>query len=311
MAHLSVAKGEAWNLRAPDVRGWEARDAEGHALGEVERVEAEGDRITAVTLEDGRSYPVVDVRSDPHAVYVGTDVGGGGETSVSEGSFDARYRRHFDGAYAAAGRGYEAYRPAYAFGRRQALGANFAGRTYAQARLDLRARYELEHPGSDYGDVAEAVRYGFETAQDAGPLEGKRRLLDDQDAMMAVDEAQINTEGEPPSPEEAMQRAESMAVGPPPNRDTIRSDAATDYSLYEERFKEHFDATYGDRGEGYAGHASAYRLGLELSREGRYRGKPFEEAEPHAREVYERRHPNRPYDDVREAVRHGYEPLRS
>ena len=159
--------------------------------------------------------------------------------------------------------------------------------------------------------MAEAVRYGFETGQDVGPLAEKDALLDDQDAMMAVDRTQINTEGEPPSPEEAMRRAESMAVGPPPNQDAVREGAGTDYSLYDERFRAHFDETYADQGTGYAGHESAYRLGLELSREGRYKGKPFREVEPDARQLFEERHPNRSYDEVREAVRHGYEPLRS
>ena len=307
MARSHIGEGDAWTLDAPDVRDWDVRDADGRSLGEVERVQVEEGRITEVTLSGERSYRVLDVRAGDRAVYVETDV----ETSAPEASFDARYRRHFDGAYAGAGRRYEAYQPAYAFGRAQALDANLAGRTYAQAEPDLRARYELQHPSHDYHDVAEAVRYGFELSKDTGPLAEKNAFLGDQDAMMEVDRTQINTEGEPPSPKEAMARAESMAVGPSPNQDAIRADASTDYSLYDERFRKHFDETYADQGKGYAGHESAYRLGLELSREARYRGKPFHEVEPHARQVYTQRHPNRSYDEVREAVRHGYEPLRS
>lgn len=249
-------------------------------------------------------------------------------SSIGQGEedhFDALYRRHFNDVYAGKGARYEAYRAAYRFGREQARNAGNAGRTYAQAEEDLKARYELQHPSHAYEAAREAVRYGFDLGEDVGPLEEDSALRRGNEAAMAeVDRAQINTEGEPPSPSEAMERAASMAVGPPVGSDTVHHSAATDYSLYDERFKEHFEKTYGAEGDskgdsegetpqgtGYAGHESAYRLGLELSREDRYRGRPFSEAEPEARQIYEQRHPNRSYADVREAVRYGYEPLRS
>ena len=306
MAHSTIGKEDDWNSDAPDVRGWEVRDREGHSLGKVDRVQVDREQITQVMLSDGRSYSVLDVRSMDRSVYV-EEAG----TSGSDEAFEGYFRDHFDGAYGGSGESYEALQPAYAFGRRKAFDAHFVGRTYRQAKLDLHAQYELAHPERNYRDVAEAVRYAFELGRDAGPLEEQDAFLDKQDAIRKIDRVQINTEGEPPSPKEAMQRAESMSVGPPPNQDTVREGAGTEYSLYDERFKKHFDETYADQGHGYAGHQSAYRLGLELSREESYRGKPFLEIDPQARRLYEQRHPNRSYDDVREAVRHGYEPLRS
>ena len=280
MAHSSIGKGDAWNSDAPDVRGWDVRDAEGHSLGKVDRVQVEKGQIAQVTLAEGRSYSVLDVRSGDHSVYVEAEAG----TSASDASFESDYRRHFDEVYAGTGQRYEALQPAYAFGRRQALNAGFAGHTYKQVELDLHARYELEYPSHDYRDVAKAVQYGFERGQNTGPLAEKDALLDDEDAIRQIDRVQINTEGEAPSPEEAMQRAESMAVGPPPNQDTVHEGAGTDYSLYDERFKKHFDETYADQGAGYAGHESAYRLGLELARDERYQGKSFHEVDQHARQ---------------------------
>ena len=312
MAHSSIGKEDDWDSDAPDVRGWDVRDPAGDSLGKVDRVHIEKGQVSKVALAGGRSYRVLDVRSGDHSVYVeADDVEGDTETSATDESFESYYRSHFDKAYAGEGQRYEALQPAYAFGQAKGVNASFAGRPYKQVELDLHALYELQYPSRNYRDAAKAVQYGFELSQNTGPLEEQDAFLDKEDAIRKIDRVQINTEGEAPSPEEAMQRAESMAVGPPPNQDTVRESAGTDYSLYDERFKEHFEKTYTDQGTGYAGHESAYRLGLELSRDKRYQGKSFREVDQHARRVYEQRHPNRSYDDVREAVRHGYEPLRS
>lgn len=85
--------------------------------------------------------------------------------SGADTAHHAPFRQHYETTYADAGRGYEAYEPAYDHGYRSGAHDDYAGRSYEDVRPALRRSYEERHGEGTFEDVKEAVRHGFHRAR--------------------------------------------------------------------------------------------------------------------------------------------------
>ena len=187
MPRQRLSATDQWMLADPqhDVRGWSVRGPARSDLGTVEDfiIDTETGIVISVVLDTGREFVARGLRIGEGVVYA-EHTGATGDTRqgtkdvgtpmrivprTPEGEryaptdFDEVFRRHFDETYEE--EEYDAVRPAYDFGRRQAADARFRGRTFSQTEEHLRARFSEAHPTLDYVAVRDAVRYGFTQAR--------------------------------------------------------------------------------------------------------------------------------------------------
>ena len=76
------------------------------------------------------------------------------------------------------------------------------------------------------------------------------------------------------------------------------------FTAYADAFQEHYRTTYGE-GD-YGTYEPAYRFGHRYSTLDEYRGRKWEEVEPEVQRKYEAQHGEGTFEDVKEAVRHGF-----
>lgn len=76
MAFITLTDSDDWDLKFPsqDVRGYTALDAKGDRLGTVHSmiVDTDAERVSSVTLEDGRRYPADDMSIGEGEVFLTT-----------------------------------------------------------------------------------------------------------------------------------------------------------------------------------------------------------------------------------------------
>lgn len=80
---------------------------------------------------------------------------------------------------------------------------------------------------------------------------------------------------------------------------------------YDDAYREHYNTTYGDLGHDYDVYEPAYRHGHESALDKRYEGRAYEDVETDLNRSYTERYPESRYDQVKDAVRHGYERART
>lgn len=187
MARVPLSNTGSWKLSFDDqdVRGYEALDAEGNHVGEVDRmiVNTDEKRIDAIVLEDGTEHPARDVSIGDGVVYLTSTVPehAANPTAVSNdygrvverervkaGSHNEYvddFRRHYGEAYAATGNSYDYYEQAYRYGYESAHEDVYRDRPYAEAEGDLKRSYASTYPQGDYGEVRDAVRFGYASAR--------------------------------------------------------------------------------------------------------------------------------------------------
>lgn len=85
-----------------------------------------------------------------------------------------------------------------------------------------------------------------------------------------------------------------------------------DFQGYESGYRQHFQTRYGSMGQryNYDDYMPAYRYGYALGNDNRYRSADWTEVERVARQDWERGSYNTPWDDARDAIRHGWESIR-
>lgn len=187
MSRITLSNTGDWKLKfdEQDVRGYEALDADGNHVGEVESmiVDTEAKRVDAIVLEDGTEYPARDMSIGDGVVYLTTIVPGDKSASVTvyddyghvverekveSADFDAYaddFRTHYKSTFAETGNAYDAYDPAYRYGYEAAHDESYRNRPYADVESDLERDYATQYPDSDFNDTRGAVRYGYTTAQ--------------------------------------------------------------------------------------------------------------------------------------------------
>lgn len=72
-------------------------------------------------------------------------------------------------------------------------------------------------------------------------------------------------------------------------------------------FRSHWQSSYGKSGERYEDYPPAYQYGSTLSSDERYRGRRWEEVEPHVQSDWEAQHAGTPWEKAKDAVRTGWE----
>ncbi|MEP0548996.1 MAG: PRC-barrel domain-containing protein [Rhodothermales bacterium] len=187
MKRVPLSNTGSWELSFDDqdVRGYEAVDADGNHVGEVDQmiVNTDEKRVDAIVLEDGTEYPARDISIGDGVVYLTTIVPDTVKESVtvyddyghvverdnveaeSYDEYAGEFRNHYKTAYAATGNDFDTYDPAYRFGYETAYDESYRNRPYTEAESDLERSYTKQYPNSRYDDVRDAVRYGYASAR--------------------------------------------------------------------------------------------------------------------------------------------------
>ncbi len=187
MKRVPLSNTGTWELSFDDqdVRGYEAVDADGNHVGEVDQmiVNTDKKRVDAIVLEDGTEYPARDISIGDGVVYLTSVVSDDVSESVtvyddyghvveredieadSYDEYASDFRTHYKTAYAATGNDFDTYDPAYRFGYETAYDEDYRDRPYTEAETDLERSYTKEYPNSSYDDVRDAVRYGYASAR--------------------------------------------------------------------------------------------------------------------------------------------------
>jgi uncharacterized protein (TIGR02271 family) len=77
---------------------------------------------------------------------------------------------------------------------------------------------------------------------------------------------------------------------------------------YDDDFRQDYETRYGaTRGATYETYAPAYQYGYRMASDERYRGKSWDQVESTLRTDYEREYPNSTWEQMKAAVRHGWD----
>ncbi|MDX1530880.1 MAG: PRC-barrel domain-containing protein [Rhodothermales bacterium] len=189
MTRVPLSNTGDWKLEyeEQDVRGFDALDAAGNRIGEVEHMIVNTDTkyVDAVVLDDGTEYPARDIRIGDGVIYVEgehpedvaetvtvyDDYGRVKEREMVVGDRDKfdtygdDFRSHYETTYGEAGQAYDYYEPAYRYGYDAAYQEPYRNRLYDDVETDLQNDYSGRHPNTAYDEVRDAVRYGYTRAQ--------------------------------------------------------------------------------------------------------------------------------------------------
>ena len=80
---------------------------------------------------------------------------------------------------------------------------------------------------------------------------------------------------------------------------------------FDDDYREHYTTTFGETGHDYDVYEPAYRHGHESALDERYEGRAYNDAEADLTSSYGERYPESRYDQVKDAVRYGYERART
>ena len=164
MSRIALSNTGSWELKfdEQDVRGYDALDADGNKVGEVDTMIVNTDerRVDAVLLEDGSEYPARDLSIGDGVVYLTTLTGDkdleGTVTvyndkghvvereTVEDADYDAyrdTFRQHHAETYGASGRSFDTDEDAYRYGYESAYEDSYRDRAFVDAENDLRSGY--------------------------------------------------------------------------------------------------------------------------------------------------------------------------
>lgn len=83
-----------------------------------------------------------------------------------------------------------------------------------------------------------------------------------------------------------------------------------EWNSYEPRFRQHFQTQYSSRGFNYNDYMPAYRYGYSMGANQSYRGQEWNTLESRARQDWERGDYKSTWEEVRDAIRYGWEEAR-
>lgn len=83
--------------------------------------------------------------------------------------------------------------------------------------------------------------------------------------------------------------------------------SGSDFGAYQDTFRNHYQTHYANSGFAYEQYEPAYRYGYSLASEDRYAGRDWAAIEPEARRYWNQRHKDSPWENFKDAVRHGWE----
>ncbi len=184
MSRIALSNTGSWDLKfdEQDVRGFDALDANGNKVGEVDNMIVNTDemRVDTIVLDDGTEVAAADISIGDGVVYltnvvpenvaesvtVYDDYGHVVEREdVADPDFDAStddfrsyHTQAFDGDY-------DSYEPAYRYGYEAAHEDTYRDRPYSDVESDLERDFATRHPDHDFNEVRPAVRYGYGYAQ--------------------------------------------------------------------------------------------------------------------------------------------------
>jgi hypothetical protein len=87
-------------------------------------------------------------------------------------------------------------------------------------------------------------------------------------------------------------------------------DIDDDWPRYESLFRQDFQSRYASLGQNFGYYQPAYRFGYDLGSDSHYTNYDWTRLEPEARMEWERRGAQTAWEDIKDAVRHGWEAIR-
>lgn len=91
----------------------------------------------------------------------------------------------------------------------------------------------------------------------------------------------------------------------------IPAGAASTFTDEETYYRSHWSTNYGSSAGSYDDYAPAYRYGSTMRASELYRNRPWDEAEPTLRSDWEARHPGSVWENMKAAIRHGWDRITS
>jgi uncharacterized protein (TIGR02271 family) len=88
------------------------------------------------------------------------------------------------------------------------------------------------------------------------------------------------------------------------------SDSAHWYDQYDPDFRSHWQSNYANSGYSYERYKPAYHYGYTLANDARYQGRDWKAIEADARRSWEQQHQDSPWENFKDAVRHGWQEVR-
>jgi uncharacterized protein (TIGR02271 family) len=82
------------------------------------------------------------------------------------------------------------------------------------------------------------------------------------------------------------------------------------FETYDPEFRQHYQTSFSSSGRDYTFYQPAYRYGYDLAGNERYRNSEWSQVESDARREWERRNPQNPWEDFKDAVREGWDRVR-
>ncbi len=82
---------------------------------------------------------------------------------------------------------------------------------------------------------------------------------------------------------------------------------ASNYAQFDQDYRAHFSSRYGSEGGRYEEYEPAYQFGHALRTDQRYAGRSWDEVQTEAERDWRARHPDTPWERMKDAVRHAWE----
>jgi hypothetical protein len=164
---------------------------------------------------------------------------------------------------------------------------------YNAYNTKFRRHYESNYPysGYTYDDYAIAYRYGYDLANHAHY--GSLAWIEvEPDARRSWEQS---NEGTWDQFKAAVRYAWEEVKG------------VFDSDDDEARFRRHYNDNYARSGYDYERYAPAYRYGYDLTRDPRFSDRDWADIEPEVRQYWEERHTAEPWEQFKDAIRHGWE----
>lgn len=178
---MLLRKDDPWNrkLDLPDIRNWRVVDVDNRPVGFVESVivDPQQNRFEAIFVGANERFAADEIDVGEQVIRVKASVErpshDGARAQRSFHRYGEAFRDHFERIFTEREIEFDVVEEAYAFGRRMALDAHFAGRSYDRAREDLVALWITRRSPIPYERVEPAIRFAYELIREGARFEPK------------------------------------------------------------------------------------------------------------------------------------------
>jgi hypothetical protein len=227
-------------------------------------------------------------------------------------NYEPEFRRNYETAYGNMGYSFDQYRPAYRYGYDLATGGRYRDWKWDRLEPELRRDWEQRYPQQTWSAYRDAVQFGWERGHSQTSGAAGQNIADYPGDRTPngpdLNENAARWQMEGGGAGSQYRGSENAGAGVIRGPDRSRSDqsSATETSVYDSDFRQHYAANYRGSGYDYDQYRPAYQFGSRLANDRRYRGRNWDEVEPEARRSWEQDNPTSTWDEIKEAIHHGW-----